>query len=330
MTLASAGWALRHLLEIGVLSPADVLGGLPEAEDVSVSHTAYRVTLGQVPRWFVKRANTERTLGRTLGEEATVYRMASEHAALAALLPRCESISPDKQVIVLEALDALVMHPTHDGLRAYGAAVAHVHDVMASPFGTTPWLVTALEARWGDYAWLSPAGARLLHRLRATPVARDGFATARREWRSGRLVHGDLRWANVLQSSGSGRVWLVDWELACSGDPAWDVGSMLADALATAVTADSAGDPWDTVWAQWRDVVAGYHAVARPSEPAWRHLMTRSVRLSAIRLVQTIMEYGHESDDVLDQAAALLEPWTLFLLQDARRIGHELASNGVA
>ena len=53
------------------------------------------------------------------------------------------------------------------------------------------------------------------------------------EWRPSCLVHFDVKGDNILLSAKrrarSG--WLIDWELAALGDPAWDVGSMFADYL---------------------------------------------------------------------------------------------------
>ncbi len=48
---------------------------------------------------------------------------------------------------------------------------------------------------------------------------------------SGCLVNHDMKWDNIaLQPSGSGfRPVLVDWELAGLGDPAWDLGCLLAE-----------------------------------------------------------------------------------------------------
>ena len=47
------------------------------------------------------------------------------------------------------------------------------------------------------------------------------------------FVHGDLRWANILVLDGAtpADVRLVDWEFSGLGDPRWDVGCFITEAL---------------------------------------------------------------------------------------------------
>ena len=54
-----------------------------------------------------------------------------------------------------------------------------------------------------------------------------------REWRPSCLIHFDVKGDNILVLSRrrGASSWLIDWELAALGDPAWDVGSMFADYL---------------------------------------------------------------------------------------------------
>jgi Ser/Thr protein kinase RdoA (MazF antagonist) len=54
-------------------------------------------------------------------------------------------------------------------------------------------------------------------------------------YRGTALVHGDFRWDNILVQgttrSRISRLHLIDWELAGSGDAAWDVGTSFASFL---------------------------------------------------------------------------------------------------
>src|SRR5262249_38916837 len=194
------------------------------------------VPFGHGPGGFGKAADPVRALGRDLGAEAAVYRLAAAHPALARVTPRCWMIAAHDQTIVLDAVDGEPLTTAiwqraraHDERRAiltvYGEALAHIHSVRPPRLGQPPWLLNALEPRWGRYEWLpAPCGA-LLIRLARSGAFREGFRIARREWRTTALVHGDIRWANglVARCNGGYRIWIVDWELGCTGDPAWDV-----------------------------------------------------------------------------------------------------------
>jgi aminoglycoside phosphotransferase (APT) family kinase protein len=322
---ASAGWAIRYLLHIGVLTPAEVVGGAVEAVEVSVSHASFMVLLNGEARWVVKRADPARATGRGLGEEAAVYRMAGAQAQLARHLPAALHIAEDGQTLVLEAVAGEVGAIQPDALRASGAALAGVHSVLCPNFGSAPWLMTALQPRWGRYDWLPQPCATLLRQLRDIPSVRGAFDLARRQWRTGRLVHGDVRAANQLYVHTTRSVTLLDWELACSGDPAWDVGSMLADTLTITVANPPAGDPWPTVEQRWSEVLEGYCEVARLAPAAWEGMIERSIRLGGVRLGQSMLEHGYNGAPDLEAAAQLLWPWMMHLVDGASALGPRLA-----
>ena len=181
-------WLLPYLRDRGVLDPAAAIAGTVRTDDVSVSHTSVRVSVDGPPRWFVKCADPVRSRGRDLGTEPFVYRLATSHPALAGVVPRCRVADDRHQVIVLdivpgESLDfeRVVAAGTPHGevLRHYGVALAAVHSVRPQPFGGPPWLLVALEPRWGNYEWLPRACGTLLRRLSADRSFNAGFRRAR-------------------------------------------------------------------------------------------------------------------------------------------------------
>lgn len=337
-TGGSASWALEFLLSQGLLSGADVVCRSPVAEETSISHISFLVRLDGRLRWFLKRSDPARSGGRDLRTEVTAYRLAGSHPALAAVMPRCWLASPDGSVLVLDALDGIplttALHwPLHRAgqrgvLRAYGEAVARVHAARLPRFGQPPWMLVSLEPRWGRYPWLPPECGDLLRRLAAFAPMQAAFEQARRHWKTTCLIHGDLRWANaILDERGEqARVWLVDWELACNGDPAWDVGSMLADVAAT-VALTGVGDPLANEAAVlWAPILAGYRAASRLAAPSWASLLESSVRLAGVRLIQTIIEHGHASGQDLHHAEAVLLPWAIRFLEGAHTLGVTLGA----
>lgn len=316
MINTSATWTLEFLRRRGLISPADEVFGRPIVEETSISHRSYLVSLHGKPRWFVKSADPARSQGRDLGMESMVHRLAALHPALAEVVPRCRLVSLDGSLLVLEAVDGEPLpqprlgDDDHSSMRAYGFAVARVHQTMPPRFGQPPWMLSALQPRWGEYEWLPPGCGAFLRRLAASPFARAAFDTARRQWRPRCLVHGDLRWANALLDRGRTppKVWLVDWELASVGDPAWDLGSVIADVAAGSAFAGL--DPADTnfILMLCRPFLSAYRAEIRPTPDVWLALLERSVRFAGIRLVQTVIEHGHGSGGGLFQAEYLLLP----------------------
>ena len=242
---------VRELLALGVLTVDDAVERGFALTETSVSHRSFRVRVGDGAGLFVKRADPLRSQGRDLATEAAVYRIARSSEPLAARhsrLPRASSA--DDSLIVLEAAPGTPLSETalaagglEPGTRSAMCALRPRRRARA-PGATAAARAAAVAAR------RARAGLGRL-RLAAGPVPRAAPAArghardprrvpAARPRRGGPacLVHGDLRWANVLVALDAEppRVWLVDWELACRGDPAWDVGSVLADLLAAAAS----------------------------------------------------------------------------------------------
>jgi Ser/Thr protein kinase RdoA (MazF antagonist) len=325
----SAGWVLRYLLGSELISPALLVAGRVQVHEQSVSHATFRVLVDAQPRWFLKRADVARSQGRDLGSEAIVYELARSNPDLQQVMPHCVHVGEAGQLLVLEALPGQqIAAPLPAVLRAYGRAAAQANRAYCAPFGQRPWLLDALDNRWGGYEWLPATCAQLLRRLRGDVATRQGFALARATWQPGRLVHGDLRGANALSEqddqAGEPCVRLIDWELACCGDPAWDLGSMLADLIAALALASPGADIDQSLQAQACGLLAGYRESAGLSEAEWVQRLERSARLAGVRLLQTVLEMGHLSADDLAQGEAVLLPWTRYLLQQAQAFATEL------
>ena len=69
-----------------------------------------------------------------------------------------------------------------------------------------------------------------LSSLDSRPLVTDAAAELRRPV-GGCLVNHDLKWDNVVLTGPTQQPVLVDWELAGLGDPAWDLGCLLAEHL---------------------------------------------------------------------------------------------------
>ena len=331
---------LRELIERGVLTAGDLVDRGVVAIDASMSHRSFRLHVGDSTRLFVKRADLVGSQGRDLATEAAVYRLAAIDQHLGSVLPRCHVVADDDALVVLDDVGAPPLtaeavaavwgargSPTSSSLLdSYGRAVARVHQVRAPAVGEPPWFLMALDQRWGTYDWLPPASRDALLRLVSSPGLRQAFGRAASRWRPSRLIHGDLRWSNVLAAFDSRRprVWLVDWELACLGDPAWDIGSVIGDLAAAPLAAPTLGSSYDPLTPASRFLEA-YGSEAPPGAPGeFGALVERSVAFAGIRLVQTVVEYGYAGPDEVRAVEPFLRPWIDVLLGDAEGVGRRL------
>jgi thiamine kinase-like enzyme len=130
--------------------------------------------------------------------------------------------------------------------------------------------------------YLSAASVELVKELQRDAAACRAMEELREGWSAVALVHRDVKWANCIAVGGA--IKLVDWEMAGWGDPAWDIGSALAELAARPAAAV----------ALWRA-----YAAARAPDPGLRD---RALRFAGARLVQTAFEHAQELVTLDDRA----------------------------
>lgn len=166
-----------------------------------------------------------------------------------------------------------------------------------------------LPYRENDFP-LSPAVA-----LRAREIRADRDLVAlidaayERYLEPGPLVHGDVQAANVLLSA-RGPV-LLDAEISHLGDPAFDLGQLLAHLLLPAVAAARAGDADPALRAAWRAYReacgAGPAQLARALRHAGSELLRRTIGAARVPAV----EKDEASFAVLDAGLRLVRDASL-------------------
>ncbi len=181
--------------------------------------------------------------GRSLRGELFAYRLANWISAVAAALPHPLLIDEKHQVLVVESLGNSSIWPTIDGSSSIGspgiaeqlgAIMAGWHDatqdtgLWASPAIGILHMPDALDAATAGRAGTTQI---LMRSMVDDPELSSALRAARAGWRDRCLIHGDIRrenWITVVPGRVTG-LKVLDWELSGSGDPAWDLGSVLAE-----------------------------------------------------------------------------------------------------
>lgn len=168
-------------------------------------------------------------------------------------LPRLFALDRSLGMVAIEWLSpSETLHSYHRRTGRYGApvsaqigrAIGHLHRRSAEdPDGfavrdafreESDLLECFLRMRPEFYARLSRAGIEFFSGVQAAGAAVEALqalSEAQERNEGGCLLHGDLKQANLLRvarSRGQALV-LIDWELSFWGDPARDLGSILAD-----------------------------------------------------------------------------------------------------
>jgi hypothetical protein len=234
------------LIACGWLRPADAAHPDLRIEATSSSHALSRVTapdgrcvvVKQVPQHAAARQ-------RSLMSEMFIYRLARWMPEIARAVPNPVFIDEGRHLVVLDALATGMRWPdpitraaisSPEVCSQLGAVLAGVH------------LATADMAMWPSQAagilglpvsitmacLDRPANTQALMRFIAEdPELGAMLNTGAVAYTARCVIHGDLRQENWLidDREQGGMLKLFDWELAGSGDPAWDLGSLLAEVV---------------------------------------------------------------------------------------------------
>ena len=241
---------LDELVAAGLVPAAAGAAGRVTFVDTSRSNPSYLVLVDGEPTLFVK-SQTASVYGdatSTLAHEAAVQRLLSADPATSALAPRALRLLR-AGVLVSEAVspavsygEAMVSVFAEQSARGVGIAVATLHRSTSDwclP-RRTPWVVEV------DDGWHLGVQHEAIDRIHATVMnnraLREAMWAVRDTWCATCVIHGDLKWDNVMVRR-TGQVVLVDWELAGTGDPRWDLAALCAAHRAAGVLDAQYCDP---------------------------------------------------------------------------------------
>jgi Ser/Thr protein kinase RdoA (MazF antagonist) len=296
----------HYLLSLGVVKPRSVLDDDFAVVDASRRNRVFLATTRSGPTFAVKQATQVKS---SLAREAAVLRVLAGAPELAAHVPAV--VHHEDGLLVLSTAAGGRDWADHQGrfpripARILGRVLAALHRMTADvPRGAGPiWGLDLPEPSHALVLDLSAGARDLVARIQASDYVCGRLEDLRDAVSGDALVHGDLRWENCLALPAPGarrrtRVLLVDWELADRTDPAFDVGSVLAEYLRVwvgSVPIVEAVDPGRLVKEArhplevMRPAIGAFWGSYRslhPQPPALQRVM----ELTAVRLLQTAIE----------------------------------------
>jgi hypothetical protein len=306
---------VRLLADTGVLDLDDVISGRAAIRDVSRRNRNLAIVAGD-GGLFVKRGGPGEGAATIANECHAYQRLADLGGVAREIAPHVVLADAAAGMIVLagvpDAPDLREVHvrlgtfPTEPAAAA-GRALAWLHRATAAAPRSMRAHPSILRVHRPDpeaLGELTPASLDLIRVIQTEAGLCSAFDRLRRGWRAAVLMHGDVRWENILvPAHPTGRVVLIDWEHATEGEAAWDVGGMLAAYLSdwvsgtrVAIHPDQAvvqsgssrplGDMRAALGAFWDAYLEVVHLPRDEIEA----LRSRAVELAAARLVQRAFE----------------------------------------
>jgi len=317
---------LSQLLSRELVRPQAVVDGGVEVVGASQRNRNFKIINHAGPSYFLKQGTDPERI-RSIAREAAAYAILQGAPGLDRYLPRLCAYDPQEAILVLDyvrgAVDLREYHATHRRFpvtqaKGVGAALAALHGVPAPPCAPAigagglpdqvPWALSVHRPALTMMRDMSRANVQLMKVIQSFPELGGFLDALRREWKSEAIIHSDLKWDNciVAPQPESGRmtdVRIVDWELAASGDPCWDTGSVFHAYLSYWLLSipimgeqppekllPLARFPLERMQPAMRAFWESYAARRNLAPDARDDRLLRSVRYAAARLLQTAYE----------------------------------------
>ncbi|MFL6197250.1 MAG: phosphotransferase family protein [Thermoanaerobaculia bacterium] len=317
---------IHYLIERGLLDRRAVVDGDVTVFEGTRRHHNYSVIRRQGTGLFIKRMQPDQAFSaQTLQKEAACYVMMESDPALAeihALMPCFRAYDPDRHLLVLELIDGgenlSELHRRLNGFpediaRSVGELLARYHvssvrDLLprantAIFQGQPPWILSFHLMPRGSMQNLSAANGQFMGIVQSYPDFGQALDRIRMGWRRDALVHGDMKFDNVVirgAQTPEQSLRVVDWELADVGDSAWDVASILQAYLTWWIaslervpeggSSDTAQFPLESIQpaihAFWDAYASARRLGAREADAE----LERAVSYAGARMLQTVYE----------------------------------------
>ncbi|TKB91730.1 MAG: aminoglycoside phosphotransferase family protein [Nitrospira sp.] len=299
------------LLACGWLAVNDAAHSSLRIESITSSHAVFRVTAPDGRCVVVKqlpRESAERD--RSLRQECFIYRLAAWMPEIASLVPMPVFLDEGRQVVVVESLSVGSRWPDPEDAAPIslpgiahdlGRALARLHRATAE-MGMWPSPAVGVLGLSADVdeacRGRAPAARALMQAIVADVMLRGTLDEGLNTYQTRCVIHGDLRPENWLRDRRAGAlgIRLFDWEIAGSGDPMWDLGSLVAEASIDTVRRGIAhGTPWPAasrpvIADALRAYIAHNGLLDEDNDGAWRKLAC----LAAARLLHVATECAEQ------------------------------------
>ena len=340
LTTANLPYFLIHR---GLLSPDAIVASDFAIVDASRRNRNFKVIRKSGPGLFIKQMREGHPDAMyTLRREAACYERARDDPTLGRLMPRLITYDSARHLLVIELLpeaESLTQYLARE--RAFPAEIGamlgealglyHSHftstagnETLGLLFPRQPPAVLKLQrgglAAFSQFGRIGKAIAAVIGQNPEFQTLLDALGA---EWRFDSLIHGDLRWDNVLvfaASAGRRDFRVVDWEMADFGDPAWDVGGVLQSFLVVWILSmpiasglppehyvGMASQPIEPMRPVMRAFLDAYAATRGLGESERKPAVARSLRFAAARLVWTAAEQRVHASQLDPAGMALLQ-----------------------
>jgi hypothetical protein len=339
----------QYLLDRGLLDTDSIVNGDLTIIDASRKNRNIEVIRNRGASLFIKQPDTTNLdAGKAIGREALLYLLIQtdpEFNSLKGLTPRALDFDNQRNILITEFIKNARSWNEHNYFVSKGAIRSEEAGVLGKsmatyhkafdgltdsnklnflPTGLLPF--TSLSRPGPEiFTTMSSANLHLLKIVQQYSSLYDSLDQLSSEWHPQTLVHGDVKWDNILLSyedprGGLIKMTITDWETANLGDPAWDIGGIFQEFVRfwlslLPITGTETPEQLVTstafpIKSMQPAVRAFWNAYTKFNSIGARRaneLLVRSARFCAARLVQTAYESLYSSDALSNVAVYMTQ-----------------------
>ncbi len=242
---------VHSLFEKGLAMPESVVNSEVKIIPVSSRNRNFKIFFNDKPGYLVKQvsiADEEKIF--SLRQEATFFWLVKNdplYEQLSAFMPKFYDFDTMDHLLIIGLMensqDLVAYYRTNEKIadavfEQLGEAFATVHSIStgrirqseSSVFfnGNIPWVFFIGP----DYK-MPPKNnidKQIINLVRSNSEFMFYIIQLRKEWKQESLIHGDVKWANILVTD-ENKVKIIDWEISDAGDPAWDIAGIFQSVL---------------------------------------------------------------------------------------------------
>jgi hypothetical protein len=330
-----------YLTGRGLVDLDSIVGGDFAIIEAGRRNRNFKVHRGPRPGLFIKQVSNTATLEpvATLQREAAFYalvRARPDLGLLGRMAPRLVDYDPARLCLIVELVrDGESFAEYHHRVGGFpdspaallGRGMAAYHalprETLLALAGSRvlplqlPWILNLHPATLAPLGQFATIGPMLIEALRPHPALLRTLLALRLEWMFDSVVHGDMKWDNLLideADDAEPELRVVDWELVDLGDAAWDAGAALAAYIAYAMlplaeTADPVALARNRL-TEMRPAIRSFwtaYAANRALGAIARAYLERCLRFAAARLALTVFEFLYGAPQMNPALVAMLQ-----------------------
>lgn len=343
--------AVKYLLENNLISKSTVIDGDLRITSATRRNLNLKVTTRDRFNYLIKQPDDlSYSSAHTLRHEASFYNFCMNDTRVEEvkqLIPHLVSSNHDQALIILDLLlDALqlwryyeectAMNFPIETVASVGKALGVVHKTFSFTSndwsndsnlgflkGGIPWILMVHQPTPDILSYISPANYSIIHIIQMDENLSRSMDELRKIWKTETVIHGDVKMDNFLAAAskdGSVRkkIFIVDWELAQFGDPAWDIAGALQDYVCFWINSMPhnipieqmgmhARFPMQVLQPAIRAFWNGYCTERGLSSGEADSLLLKAIRYSGARVIQTAYETAANSRTMPSSSVFMLQ-----------------------